>query len=239
MQFEKATSESILELLKELLITGVWGHLWYFPAVILSIVMLYLLKFRFKLSRAVSFLSVLLYCFSCLGDAYSGLIEKSEYLSILFHSDLYLSFFRGFIYAFCFITLGGGIEKVKSKLHIGKKKAFHLSIVFMGALFAEQIITNNMNWNTKLTLAFFYYPFMIMFMCWILEDPLSKRMNDIFFDYRCAANFTYYFHPLLLACESKVIDNSLLLWSATALLLLLFNWIGQRYIPKIYFYIAN
>lgn len=239
LQFETISLEALLELLKGLLITGVWGHLWYFPAVILSIVMLYLLKFHFRLNREVLLFSILLYCFICLGDVYGGLIEKSEFLNMFFHSDLYLSFFRGFSYAFCFIVLGGSIEKIKRKLDIGKKKAFLLSMVFMGALLAEEIITNSMDWNTKLTLALFYYPFMIAFMCWILDDPLYKRINNTFFNYRCAANFTYYFHPFLLAFESRVIDNSLLLGCITVLLMLYLNWFAQRYFSKIYLYIAN
>ena len=239
INFNMINSGTLLELIKELLTTGIWGHLWYFPAVTLSIAILWFLKFHFGLNRSILLFSSLLYCFICLGDVYSGLIEKFDLLSRLFNSNLYISFFRGVSYAFCFIVLGGSIEKIKRQINIEKTCALLLSIAFMVILFAEEFITYNVGWNTRLTLALCYYPFMTAFMCWILCDPLHKWINSTFFNYRCAANFTYYFHPFLLAIESRVIDNSLLLCFTTVLLMFILNLFGQRYVPKIYFHIAN
>ena len=69
--------------LRMLFFDGTFYHLWYFPACILGIALVYLMS-RFLSLRGMTIVSAVLYVIGLFGDSYYGLIEKVPALKAVY-----------------------------------------------------------------------------------------------------------------------------------------------------------
>ena len=99
-------------IIKNVIFNGTFYHLWYFPAVITGVLILYGLSRFFSLS-AVFWVSLILYGFGLLGDSYFGVVLEVPLLNSLY--DFFFGIFsytrNGFFYAPVFLALGAVIAK--------------------------------------------------------------------------------------------------------------------------------
>ncbi|WP_122638707.1 acyltransferase family protein [Romboutsia sp. Marseille-P6047] len=100
-------NNSILSILKDLIFNGTMYHLWYLPALILGMIIVYLLISRFELKNTL-IISILLYIVGLFGDSYYGI---SNNISLLKHTyDILFLIFKytrnGLFFAPIYITLG-------------------------------------------------------------------------------------------------------------------------------------
>lgn len=93
--------------LRMLIFDGTFYHLWYFPACILGMSIIYVLS-RFLNLRDVTFISALLYILGLFGDSYFGLTEKVPAMSAMYNAMFRLfSYTRnGLFLAPLFLVLG-------------------------------------------------------------------------------------------------------------------------------------
>ena len=100
-------------LIKEFLINGVHGSLWYFPALIISSTFVYVF-IKKDAVKLLSIISIPLLIIGLMGDSYYGLIQNTPFLSLI---NIYEYFFNttrnGITFAVPFLTLGVLINKYK------------------------------------------------------------------------------------------------------------------------------
>ncbi len=103
---------TFVSILKMILFDGTFYHLWYFPACLLGIVLVYLMS-RFLKLRGILILSAVLYLAGLLGDSYYGLIQKLPILeniyAFIFHICSYTR--NGLFFAPLFLALGAWCAK--------------------------------------------------------------------------------------------------------------------------------
>jgi serine/alanine racemase len=96
-----------LKLLKDIIFNGTFYHLWYLPASILGIGLLYVIT-RFMKNKGIFIFVTILYVLGLLGDSYFGLVEKIKIIDtsykIMFHLFDYTR--NGIFMAPIFIYLG-------------------------------------------------------------------------------------------------------------------------------------
>lgn len=100
---------------KLLLFDGTFYHLWYFPACITGVLLVFLLS-RFLSPRGTLFLSGILYCLGLLGDSYFGLVTGIPVLSDLYEFSFHICSYtrNGFFFAPLFLVLGAVAGKKAS-----------------------------------------------------------------------------------------------------------------------------
>jgi len=96
---------------------GTFYHLWYLPASIVGVLLVYSLSRRFSL-RTVLGISAVLYLFGLLGDSYYGLTANIPILNSVYRACFSVfSYTRnGFFYAPVFLALGAMIANMKRRL---------------------------------------------------------------------------------------------------------------------------
>ena len=102
---------------RNILFDGTFYHLWYLPASIIGVLLLYFLSRRFSL-RAVVGISAVLYLIGLLGDSYYGLVSNAPLLNSIYSVGFQVfSYTRnGFFYAPVFLAMGALIAKTKQRL---------------------------------------------------------------------------------------------------------------------------
>lgn len=110
-------------LLKMLLFDGTFYHLWYFPACLLGVMLVYLMS-RCMDKKGMMALAGVLYVLGLLGDGYYGLAQKMPVLSALYEAGFQIfSYTRnGIFLAPLFLMLGAeiGAEQPAGKRSTGK-----------------------------------------------------------------------------------------------------------------------
>jgi len=104
---------------KNIIFDGTFYHLWYLPASIIGVLLIYFLGRRFSI-RTVLGISAFLYLFGLLGDSYYGLAVKIPVLNSVYSACFHVfSYTRnGFFYAPVFLALGAMTAKMKRRLDV-------------------------------------------------------------------------------------------------------------------------
>ncbi len=118
--------------LRMLFFDGTFYHLWYFPACILGISLVYLMS-RFLNLRAMTIVSAVLYVIGLFGDSYYGLIEKVPVLNSVYGFLFQISSYtrNGLFLAPLFLVLGawmaGGGQRPEGQ-ELSEKRLFLCSL---------------------------------------------------------------------------------------------------------------
>lgn len=98
---------SMLSVLRMIFFDGTFYHLWYLPASIIGVLLVYLLGRRLPF-RGVMIASMLLYGIGLFGDSYYGIISRVPVISSIYRAGFYLfSYTRnGLFYAPVFLAMG-------------------------------------------------------------------------------------------------------------------------------------
>lgn len=104
------------QIIKDLLIDGTFYHLWYFPAIIIGLLIVLLLKKIFPLSISMTIV-IALYVMGLCGDSYYGIINELPLLHNMFNGLFqYMDYTRnGFFYAPMFLMIGSLIHEQRKQ----------------------------------------------------------------------------------------------------------------------------
>ena len=205
----------------DFLFNGSYYHLWYMVAVIYSMVIICLIC-KLKLTKVLFTLAVICYVIGLLGTSYYGIGCRLPALNALFDSRWFLSIRRIFLMGFPFTALGWVISERKLKLHISKKHLLFV-IALVALLFVSEIIAvtvTGMSRTIEITL--FLYPLLFLLFQICLAYPLEGK-SKLASACRDTANFTYFWHPLVILALRKTIDVGFLLFVITAAVCLAFG----------------
>lgn len=201
---------SIKVLLGKLCWGGVSAHLWYFPAVMLSLILLsviFMNKYIQLSGKTLILIGFAIYAIPVFGDAYGNL------LGITFQNTVsYSFFFRSECYALSYIIIGAGL----SQIHLRFSDNIFIKTTIAGILllYIEQYVMWHLAINTTITMAIMYPPVILLVTGKLLrmEDLRGCFGDKIGFDPKRLSELIYYYHPIAIAVFSSKITNSFLLF---------------------------
>lgn len=227
---------SITEVLKMLLFDGTFYHLWYFPACISGMVVVFLGS-RFLSMPVMLGISGILYVFGLLGDSWFGLTEQIPALVSVYKKLFEISSYtrNGIFFAPLFLLLGAAMGKRKTKGRRGI--ALSVFLLSFAAMTAEGLLLHHLGWQRHDSMYIFLVPVMVSLYALLLsaEAPGKKSCRVI-------AEWVYILHPAMIVVVRGVcgilhltrwcVDNSVihyLLVSAASFAAAYIIWLLQSY----------
>lgn len=205
---------SAVQILKDVFLNGTFYHLWYFPALILGIWIVYfLLKHCNK--KVVGVFVLLLYMIGLFGDSYFGISEKWIVTSTFYNGIFSIFDYtrNGLFYAPIFLSLGYMFNQVKWNL--SKKKNLTYILLFLIAMIVEGFILHSFHLQKHDSMYLMLIPLMASLFYFILQgnEENNKKLRNI-------STMIYIIHPLfiivvrgiakVLHLQNIMVDNSLI-----------------------------
>lgn len=209
-------------MLVDFLFNGSYYHLWYMVGVIYSMVMIYLIC-KFKLTKALLPLAVFCYAVGLLGTSYYGIGSRLPIMSTLFDSGWFLSVRRIFLMGFPFTALGWMISEGKLKLRISKKHLLFATTLVALLFVAEIVAVTVTGMSRTIEITVFLYPLLFLLFQICLVYPLEGK-GKIASACRDTANFTYFWHPVVILALRKVVNANFFLFTITTAICLLLGF---------------
>lgn len=200
-------------MLVDFLFNGSYYHLWYMVGVIYSMGMIYLIC-RLKLTKALLPLAIICYTVGLLGTSYYGIGRRLPALNVLFDSGWFLGIRRIFLMGFPFTALGWTISEGKLKLRISNKQ-LPLAALLTALLFVAEIIAVTVTGMSRtIEITVFLYPLLFLLFQICLAHPLEQKRK---FASVCrdTANFTYFWHPIVILVMQRIVHMKFLLFVIT------------------------
>lgn len=233
--------------MRMLFFDGTFYHLWYFPACITGVLLVFLMSRALKFPGVLA-VSSLLYLIGLLGDSYFGLVQQLPLLEGIYEIGFqFFSYTRnGLFLAPLFLTLGAWSENAFLQSYAKNPKS-HIALcltglgVSFGLMTAEAFYLRHLGWQRHDSMYLMLIPVMIFLYQSLL--CLGGKSGKLL---RSAALWIYVLHPAfivvvrgiakLLKMTALLIDNSLIHYLAvTALslgagfcLALLQGWFSRR-----------
>lgn len=214
--------ESKKWILVDFLFNGSYYHLWYMVGIIYSIAIIYLIC-KLKLSNVLLPLAVICYAIGLLGTSYYGIGSRLPVLNALLDSGWFLSIRRIFLMGFPFTALGWTISEGKLRLRSSKNHLLFATtlaaLLFVGEIVA--VTVTGMSRTIEITI--FLYPLLFLLFQICLAYPLEGK-GKLASICRDTANFTYFWHPLVILALRRVINANFFLFAITAVVCLLLGY---------------
>lgn len=206
-------------MLIDFLFNGSYYHLWYMVGVIYSMVMIYLIC-KFKLTKALLPLAVFCYAVGLLGTSYYGIGSRLPIMRTLFDSGWFLSIRRIFLMGFPFTALGWMISENTTRLRLAGRRLLSMTVL-TAVLFAAEIIAVTITGTSRtIEITVFLYPLLFLLFQICLAYPL-KGKSKLASACRDTANFTYFWHPIVILALNRLIGMGFLLFAATTVVCLI------------------
>lgn len=179
------------EMIKDLLTDGTFYHLWYFPAVIIGLVIVCIIT---KYLPKYSFVIVsLLYIIGLCGDSYYGLISQVKFIDYIFNNLFqFMDYTRnGFFFAPMFLMLG--------VILASEKKNFKNNMSFIFLVFCLSLMIVEASFLHKLSFIkhdsmYLFLPFVSYFLFSLLKSYRGER----YIYYKDISLWVYLIHPLMI-----------------------------------------
>ena len=177
---------------KNIVFDGTFYHLWYLPALIIGVLLLFVLSRRFSLNMILG-VAITLFIFGLLGDSYYGITMEIPFLKTIY--DIGFSAFsytrNGIFYAPVFLVMGAVIAKNE---HLFTKRTsligFILSMILM---LAEGFTLRHLNYQRHDSMYIALIPCMFFLFLFLLTSKrkASPILRDI-------SMWIYIMHPLFI-----------------------------------------
>lgn len=140
-------SKDLILYIREILFLGTYGHLWYFPALIFSICIVYFLQRRVR-KKVLVIISIIIYILGIIYNFYPY-IEKLSFVWInnlyLIYKSVFITSRNGLFFGIIFVTIGylhSQDNKIKSK-----KIYLILTVLSIILLIAESLLVKKITGN--------------------------------------------------------------------------------------------
>ncbi len=171
---------------------GTYFHLWYIPALIFSLAIIYWLEKRVAF-RYILPITLILFSLGSI-ETYYGLIQQTPFLNIV---DSYFNIFQttrnGLFIGLCFVSWGFYLAKENRRLQISKHGM--LTIICFIGMAIEAIMLYGSN-NKDMNFLFMSIPFTICFFEYSLQCKLSWKLD--FKKLREYSSYYYFSHAIFL-----------------------------------------
>lgn len=220
---------SVGVLLRMLFFDGTFYHLWYFPACIMGVALVYLLS-RFLSLGAMTAVSAVLYAIGLLGDSYYGLVEKvpalEAFYGFLFQISSYTR--NGLFLAPLFLVLGAwmaGAAQGQGGRDLSEKRLFLCSLFALSfaLMTGEAFLLRHFQFQRHDSMYLLLVPVMFFLYRFLLCIPVKSDRA-----FRTASTWIYVLHPAFivvvrgiakpLRLTGLLVDNSLVHYLAVSFL---------------------
>lgn len=185
----------ITSVVKAVFFDGTYYHLWYFPAIIEGLLIVWLLL---KLGRKNAFIiSLVLYIVGMLGDSYYGLVRNIPIINKIYDGIFCISdqTRNGIFFAPLFILLG---YILASQQITRKRKACAYFIICMCFMIAEGLILHFANWQRHDTM-YVWLPICMVFLFLYLTAKTGKTDRETIMDkWKQGPMLLYFVHPAMI-----------------------------------------
>ncbi len=210
------------EFLKERVIyffvNGSYYHLWYFPAVIYSliIVTVFWRFFGIKGIKIFAVIAIALYIVGSLGSTYLFFGNRIKIFSALYSNEWFDEFKHIVCMAFAFFSMPVFI--INRKLRIKPLLFLLASIVFFIGEIAFHILTAGFNANSEMLISAYILP--LAAINYLLQNP-TKGSKSVSRYSRNTSMLMYYIHPLVIIFITVIIPtNTIIVYLLTMILCL-------------------
>ena len=162
--------EILITYLRQFFILGFHFHLWYLPALMVTMIFVYV-GYTYNLEKKLLSLSIILYVIALLGSTYFNLIENTPIINRIYttYYNFFLTFRNGIFYALMFGQIGAYISKERNNLN--KNNSLNLTIVTFMLLTGEVMLLSN------ITSANDFYMMLIPFSYFFFNYLLTLNLN--------------------------------------------------------------
>lgn len=185
--------------LTDFFIKGSYYHFWYFPALIISMLIV-VAFYKLKKQRLMFYISIALYIIGCVLRTYYHFVQNLPGVKEFCNSELFVPLRSIFMMAFPFFASGYLLNLLMEKVEI-KEKFIGRFVFFLWIVFFVEIIAI---YKTKIffndiTVTFTLYPLVIGMVLLLLNNPMGENavMSKWAVYSRKLANFIFYVHPLV------------------------------------------
>ncbi|SMC71439.1 serine racemase VanT catalytic subunit [Papillibacter cinnamivorans] len=187
-----------LSILCRIVFDGTFYHLWYLPALIVGILLVYGLSRRLPFGGVLA-VSLVLYAAGLFGDSYYGVIENLPGISSVYAAGFRVfSYTRnGIFYAPVFLAMGAGFGR--SPRFFPKKAAAVCFSACMALMAAEGLILHRFGLQRHDSM----YAMLPLCMLFLFPLVLSWRAEPSFF-LRKVSQWVYILHPLCIVAVRGV-----------------------------------
>ncbi len=180
--------------LRLLLFDGTFYHLWYFPACLIGLCLVYLMSRKLSLGGSLS-ISLILYLIGLLGDSYYGLTQSVPLLDALYQGGFQLfSYTRnGLFFAPAFLVLGALLSPGTTMPAVNRSKSAAGLCLSLFAMTAEAFLLRHLGWPRHDSMYLCLLPVMVFLYQLVLswQRPACHRIRDI-------AAWIYLLHPAVI-----------------------------------------
>lgn len=215
--------------LRMLFFDGTFYHLWYFPACIMGVALVYLLS-RFLSLGAMTAVSAVLYVIGLLGDSYYGLVEKAPALEAFYGFLFQISSYtrNGLFLAPLFLVLGAwmaGAAQGQDGRDLSEKRLFLCSLFALSfaLMTGEAFLLRHFQFQRHDSMYLLLVPVMFFLYRFLLCIPVKSDRA-----FRTASTWIYVLHPAFivvvrgiakpLRLTGLLVDNSLVHYLAVSFL---------------------
>lgn len=195
-------SLSLMYFIQRIMFKGTFFHLWYFAAIILSLLLIYNLQ-RFTSLKTILIVALILYGISALNDGYYYVSADSAFLSLL-SNQLESWFFgvrNGLFYTPVFIVIGMLIKKMNKSIRMS---LLLKSLGIASALLLTEIfIIKTQSWAIDYNITLMILPFSVLVFLISLEIDYQHNTTQ----FKEMAATMYYTHILFYAFVELVFFN--------------------------------
>lgn len=191
---------SFYDAIEMLVFDGTFYHLWYFPACMVGLLLVYGLS-RFLSLRSMTVIAAVLYVFGLLGDSYYGIIEDTLLLGSIYDGafEIFSYTRNGLFYAPIFLILGVWMKQWNEKAYNMKEKAYSRNAVSVGLAVSCTLMTvegfvlhvNGLQRHDSMYIALI--PTMLFLYQLLLHWNLPRRRA-----FRTISTWIYVLHPAVI-----------------------------------------
>lgn len=184
---------SVTSFIKDVIFNGTFYHLWYLPALLLGMLIVYWLYAKLP-ARYMLIAAVVLYMIALLGDSYYGLTMQSSFLTFIYDQlfELFDYTRNGIGFAPLYIALGAWSARHPNKKPSGSGKWYITAfLVSMGLLLLEGMFLKNVGYPRHDSMYIALVPTVYFLFRLML---LQKWRGNLFL--RKLSTWIYILHPM-------------------------------------------
>lgn len=171
-------------------VLGVYYHLWFIPALIFSLISLFILS-KYLKPLSVTFIAFLFFSVGVLGDAYYGVLPKGILLDMMNHYlEVFYTTRNGLFFGFLFVSLGYLIQKTQIQSRIRVQTSLFLFIISFILMFIEMGLLMTYSNPYEFNMYFSIIPATTFLFILCLYHPSTKGSTD----YRIKSAIIYFSH---------------------------------------------
>lgn len=183
----------ILEILKTIFLNGTFYHLWYFPALLLGLIIIFFLLKYIRNKNIVFLIVMILYFIGLFGDSYYGAIQNISVIKTIYDGIFLLFDYtrNGIFYVPIFLFLGYFIKT--SETSMSSKNSFFAFLIFLGLMFVEGAILHYLGWQRHDSMYLFLISVMYFGFSFVSQVSSGNYPNI-----RNISTIIYVIHPLII-----------------------------------------